>query len=681
MKRFTILFAAVVLSFVSVAWADVPKLINFQSLLTTSAGDTVANGNYTITFRIYNVSSGGSPLWTESQTVATSGGLFSVLLGAFTPLPTSVLDGTIRYLSIQVAPDPEMPSRTRLVSVPYAYFALRTDTANLALNVPGGPFLPLSGGTMTGPITNTGNPFIKMGKGNFGSGNTNSGTNAFVSGEGNAASGSWSTISGGLYDTASNFYTTISGGSYNIAYGQAATIGGGKYNKARGTSSVVAGGGDDPSDSNAALGDYSVVGGGVRNIASGLRSVVSGGSSNKASGQGATVGGGSGNVASGGQPLETGSTVGGGWINTASGNGSTIAGGSQNTASGNSSTIAGGYINTANGAGSTIGGGDNNTANGSSSVIPGGSVNSTLGNCSFAAGFHANANHDGSFVWADFLNPPVGVPFNSTGANQFLIRAAGGVGIGTNSPSEKLEVNGNAKITGTLFASNVSSNSPLRLQTAGTTRMYIDDVTGKVGIGTTSPSKLLTIQADAADFDLLSSGTGGFDISTQATNGGAITISSRQGSSAGIVIDPLNLVGIGTTTPAAKLHVNGSAGNNTGVWSNLSDRRLKKDIQPIQEALKTVGKLQGVTFHWDDSKKDAEYGRIRGLIAQDVEKVIPEWVKTDPDGYKRLEPIGIDALLIEAIKEQQKTIEELKDRIEKLEKKNRQASKEIVGRR
>lgn len=88
-----------------------------------------------------------------------------------------------------------------------------------------------------------------------------------------------------------------------------------------------------------------------------------------------------------------------------------------------------------------------------------------------------------------------------------------------------------------------------------------------------------------------------------------------------------------------------------------------------------------MTFHWDDSKKDAEYGRIRGLIAQDVEKVIPEWVKTDPDGYKRLEPIGIDALLIEAIKEQQKTIEELKDRIEKLEKKNRQASKEIVGRR
>ncbi|MBI4548004.1 MAG: hypothetical protein HY707_08495 [Ignavibacteriae bacterium] len=65
--------------------------------------------------------------------------------------------------------------------------------------------------------------------------------------------------------------------------------------------------------------------------------------------------------------------------------------------------------------------------------------------------------------------------------------STGNVGISTDNPTEKLEVSGNAKITGTLFSSNVSSNSPLSLQTAGTTRMYIDDATGNVGIGMTNP--------------------------------------------------------------------------------------------------------------------------------------------------------------------------------------------------
>ena len=74
---------------------------------------------------------------------------------------------------------------------------------------------------------------------------------------------------------------------------------------------------------------------------------------------------------------------------------------------------------------------------------------------------------------------------------------------------------------------------------------------------------------------------------------------------------------------------------------------------------------------YKDFEKDEEYGRVRGLVAQDVERVLPEWVKTDPDGYKRIEPIGINALLIEAIKEQQKQIEALESKINSI------ASKEL----
>lgn len=56
---------------------------------------------------------------------------------------------------------------------------------------------------------------------------------------------------------------------------------------------------------------------------------------------------------------------------------------------------------------------------------------------------------------------------------------------------------------------------------------------------------------------------------------------------------------------------------------------------------------------------NARFGRVRGFIAQDVERVIPEWVKIQSNGYKQIETIGMDALLVEAVKEQQKLIEEM----------------------
>ncbi|MBS4016238.1 MAG: hypothetical protein KGZ86_07405 [Candidatus Latescibacteria bacterium] len=78
----------------------------------------------------------------------------------------------------------------------------------------------------------------------------------------------------------------------------------------------------------------------------------------------------------------------------------------------------------------------------------------------------------------------------------------GKVGIGTATPSKKLEVQGSVKISDTLFASKISSNSPLSLQTAGITRMYIDDVLGLVGIGTTNPGYDLHIK-DSLDYATL----------------------------------------------------------------------------------------------------------------------------------------------------------------------------------
>ena len=194
--------------------------------------------------------------------------------------------------------------------------------------------------------------------------------------------------------------------------------------------------------SNTASGVTSTVGGGEQNAASGDQSTVGGGDNNDATGGDSTVGGGVVNTASGGF-----STVAGGVGNTASGAGSTVAGGNANTASSSSSTVAGGNSNSASGTESTVAGGRDNDASGSRSMVPGGQFNGAGGDFSFGAGRRAdvrdaaqagetgictigtNCGDEGTFIWADAQN----VALVSTGPNQFLVRASGGLWFGTNS--------------------------------------------------------------------------------------------------------------------------------------------------------------------------------------------------------------------------------------------------------
>src|SRR5262249_10122041 len=76
-------------------------------------------------------------------------------------------------------------------------------------------------------------------------------------------------------------------------------------------------------------------------------------------------------------------------------------------------------------------------------TVPGGVNNTAAGYSSFAAGRRAKANHQGAFVWADSAD----ADFASTASNQFLIRATGGVGIGTNAPTAQLHVVGTARVS------------------------------------------------------------------------------------------------------------------------------------------------------------------------------------------------------------------------------------------
>ena len=114
-------------------------------------------------------------------------------------------------------------------------------------------------------------------------------------------------------------------------------------------------------------------------------------------------------------------------------------------------------------------------------------------------------------------------------------------------------------------------------------------------------------------------------------------------------------VGVGTTVPSTTLQV---AGTITCVDINsTSDINLKENIHSIEDPLGKVMQINGVGFRWKDTKEDAI-----GVIAQDIEDVIPELVKNN-DHIKTVNYNGLIGVLIEAIKEQQRQILELKAQI------------------
>lgn len=399
-----------------------PALINFQGALADSGGSPVADGNYSVVFTIWDAASGGTSVWTETQSVFSSDGRFNTLLGSVNPVTDAVFNGTTRYLGMAVDSDPEMTPRTALVSVPYA---VRVSTVDGA-----------SGGNIIGKVA-------------IGPGHTLTGDSATITGgSSNTATGIWATVAGGKQNSATLEYATVSGGRLNVASSGAAVVGGGLGNNAIGEGATVAGG-----SSNTAEGNESFIGGGTNNRASGFDATIAGGTSNAALSYGSTVGGGILDTAGGAYSTVSGGeanaatafhcTVSGGVTNRATDSGATVSGGKNNVASGSWSTVSGGFFGDASGDYSTVAGGLDNRATGSGATVPGGEFNWAAGARSLAAGFRARAGHDGTFVWADNTTQN---DFTSTNVNQFLIQATGGVGIGTNSPQALLDVDGEVRV-------------------------------------------------------------------------------------------------------------------------------------------------------------------------------------------------------------------------------------------
>lgn len=149
------------------------------------------------------------------------------------------------------------------------------------------------------------------------------------------------------------------------------------------------------------------------------------------------------------------------------------------------------------------------------------------------------------------------------------------------------------------------------------------------------------------------------------TNGGSLTEKMR--------IDEDGNVGIGTTAPTALLSVNGTANKpGGGSWAVFSDARSKENVIDYKKGLNELLKLRPVSFNY---KSEFNWGNKTyvGLIAQEVEKVVPTMVEEKEingiKDFKEVDPNEINYMLINAIKEQQKMIDDLKKEVELLKNK------------
>lgn len=355
-------------------------------------------------------------------------------------------------------------------------------------------------------------------------------------------------------------------------------------------------------------------------------------------------------------------TVAGGHRNTASDRAATVAGGEENDASGLSSTVAGGYNNTASGGRSTVAGGYNNTASGTYSTVAGGVDNAASGDNSFAAGTQAKATHVGTFVWAD---DSTSSDFASTGTNQFLIRALGGVGIGTNAPTNRLSVAGNADFSGNV---GVGTNAPTnRLSVAGTA-----DFSGNLGVGTNTPTNRLSVAGNADFGGNVGVGTSAPTVRLHIRSEGPV-LNVEGASHAYVQYFPYGAVsgrkafmgfpGAGGTEFTISNEIAGGFLNLSatnvrvvGNFINNSDARDKRDVRGIDDALTIVEQLRGVRYRWNECSIGGEAlptGEQLGFLAQDVEHVLPEAVATSDDGRKGVSYVSLVPVLVEAIKQQQ----------------------------
>ncbi|MBG8556332.1 tail fiber domain-containing protein [Hymenobacter guriensis] len=198
---------------------------------------------------------------------------------------------------------------------------------------------------------------------------------------------------------------------------------------------------------------------------------------------------------------------------------------------------------------------------------------------------------------------------------------------------------------------------PLRIRPGAPTSSIDISASGNVGLGLASPQARLHV-AGSVKINGASTLEFGADVSGKQALAGTIGYGN-------LATDALNIVGAGTTATNRKVAVYAEGGititgNLTlqGVVSSSSDARLKTDVRPIRNALAGVQALQGRRYRFRAGQ--GPQGEQVGFIAQELEQVYPELVSTDKDGLKAVNYAQLTPILVEALKEQQRQLEQLR---------------------
>jgi len=170
---------------------------------------------------------------------------------------------------------------------------------------------------------------------------------------------------------------------------------------------------------------------------------------------------------------------------------------------------------------------------------------------------------------------------------------------------------------------------------------------GRVGIGTTTPGARLMVVGE---------------MGAPALN---ILRADGTGTTPALRVNDNGRVGVGTGAPAYELDVVGDINASGNVRANgmvlSSDKRYKANIQTLNNSLAILAQIRGTSYWWKD-KNISEKLQI-GFIAQELEDILPNLVHTDEHGYKAVNYIGLIPVMTEAIKDQQSTIQTQSDRI------------------
>ncbi len=243
---------------------------------------------------------------------------------------------------------------------------------------------------------------------------------------------------------------------------------------------------------------------------------------------------------------------------------------------------------------------------------------------------------------------------NSFAGSGLTVLADGNVGIGTASPTKGLHVTTDFLVTG-------STQIGAGAQRGG--RLTVRGMNFGYPIQTNVIDNESDVNFVALNEAHSNSSSSGLNI-WQLNNGiGRLNIGPNN--PGGISIDTTGKVGIGTIGPSTMLHVLGSSGATIATFSDggattctvtpastafacSSDERLKKNIESYSDAasLENILQLRTVTYEW----RSLDNGRHTGYIAQELEKVAPEFVRTGEDGFKQVNYTGLVPWITGAIK-------------------------------